>query len=491
MKHLTMIGASLAAAGALVAGGGTGSGAATGAEALPAEVLALRDAAPDVPALPADGPRALVAAVESLGLALGVPVQAQDAVARAQLSDPVAGRLALLAQGALACHTAGAPVRAAFQRGAEPVPPALAQALRRCAAPLESLALETSAFLRANPAAEGGGMDMWPVLRYSPGESDDSYENDYAILVDQGGNDRYLNNAGGNLLDVRRGPEASPAMEKAPARGCHTIGLDFVAGKTPTDGQCEIGEAVLVDSAGDDTYGMREAPDPVDDGFCTSDPLVRRIVTGGAGFAGVGILVDSAGDDTYVTKTVSMGAGHVDGVGILRDEAGDDSYLSLRNAQGYALAGGLGLLRDDAGNDTFDYYELAPLDPGAGYQRPGSGGVVDDRGTCDRLPRQLQGTALLPGSVGIFLNYGGEDTYRGAPPALQDPGPPFPEKAPHSSQGYGGIGGFGYFLDEGGRDGYTGVPNRYDDLVVNPSPDSSGIFEDKGSIEGGASGTPK
>jgi len=458
MKQIRSIATAGVAMVALVAGGIGGSGAASSRPDLPDEVVALRDGVAVAAALPGDGRAALLSSLDALGALLGVPAAVDSSSSVARLPEAVAGRLALLADGLVACQVAGAGARAAFERAPDSAAePAAAMALRRCAAPLQAAALETSDFLRAHPQAEGGSVDIWPLLRYSPGESDDTYVHDYVLLVDQGGNDRYLNNAGGNLLDHRRGPEGSAATEKAPARGCHTLGLDFVAGKGPTDGQCQIGQALLIDSAGNDVYGERQAPDPADDAFCTADPLVRRINTGGAGFAGVGILIDGAGDDSYVSKTISLGSGHVAGVGILRDEAGDDSYLSLRNAQGYALAGGLGLLRDDAG-------------------------------LCDNLPRQVQGTALLPGSFGIFVNVGGADRYRGAPPATQpDPQTPIP----HSSQGYGGSGGVGYFLDEGGRDSYEGVPNRYDDLVVNPSAESSGVFEDKGSIEGGASGTPK
>lgn len=436
------------------------------------------------PVLPADPQRAFVAAVEALGAAFGTPVDAAGALPASPLADPLAGRLALLVAGTLDCYRAASPAREAIGPGlllsdaaGFPVSPEL---LRPCATRLHGLSLELSRYLQAHPAAEGGGMDLWPVLHFSPGESDDRYLNDYAVVVDQGGDDTYLNNAGGNLLDLMRGPEGSPAPQKAPARGCQKLPIDYLA-------DCFNGVAVLVDAAGNDTYGERVPPDPADDGFCTSEPLVLRIMIAGGAFGGVGILVDSAGDDSYVGKTNTQGAGHIGGIGILRDEAGDDSYLALRSSQGYGIVG-IGVLADDAGDDTFDFYTLAPLDPNAAYQRPGSGGVVDDRGTCDALTRQLQGTGFLPGGIGILKNTGGADSYRAAAPAIQRSDA---FMLPHGSQGFGGNGGFGYFVDEGGRDSYAGVPNRYDDLVVKPSPDSSGIFEDKGSIEGGGSGTPK
>src|SRR5438477_619315 len=99
-----------------------------------------------------------------------------------------------------------------------------------------------------------------------------------------------------------------------PARGCVNPVFDL------HEGQCVIAAALLLDMAGNDTYGRVKPPEPDADGWCTDDPLVQRIMTEGAGFAGVGVLIDAAGDDTYVGKTMAQGAGHAGGVGILRDE---------------------------------------------------------------------------------------------------------------------------------------------------------------------------
>jgi hypothetical protein len=446
------------------------------------ETALLLEPAVAAAALPDRPDAALAEAVSVLGGALGVPLQPAARIAAAGLPGAVTGRLALLTAGLLDCYRAAAPARALadapWVADALSVPPThppadalpvlaeVSNVLRQCAGRLQSLALETTRFLATSPAADGEGLDLWPVLRYSPGSTGDRYRHDYALLVDEGGDDVYFNNAGGSLLDVRRGP-----VNSLVARGCHKLALEF-------PDECIAGVALLIDGAGNDTYGAREAPDPTDDGFCTADLLVRRIVIGGAGLAGVGILVDSSGNDRYVGKTAGLGAGHLGGVGILRDDGGDDSYLAIRNAQGYALLGGFGLLRDEGGNDAFDRYMPAPLDPEAGYQRPGSGGVVDDRGTCDVLPRQLQGSGFLFGAVGVLVNMGGDDSYRGAAPAVQKSDV---FMFPHGSQGYGGNGGFGVLMDEGGRDTYQEVPGRADGKAIDPSPDSAGIFRDSGS----------
>jgi hypothetical protein len=446
------------------------------------EVALLIDPPAATPSLPERPEAALAEAVTALGAALGVPLQPAARIAAAGLPAAVTGRLALLTGGLLDCYRAAAPAQALADApwvgGALAVPAAsppaevlpvlagVSKVLRECAARLQSLALESARYLAASPTADGEGLDLWPVLRYSAGSGADRYLHDYALVVDEGGDDVYLNNAGGSLLDVRRGPANSLT-----ARGCHKLAVEF-------PDECIAGVALLIDESGNDTYAARETPDPTDDGFCTGDSLVRRIVVGGAGLAGVGILIDRAGNDHYVGKTTGLGSGHLAGVGILRDDGGDDSYLAIRNAQGYALLAGFGLLRDEGGDDVFDRYLPAPLDPEAGYQRPGSGGVVDDRGTCDVLPRQLQGSGFLPGGIGVLMNLGGDDRYRGAAPAVQKSDA---FMFPHGSQGYGHYGGFGVLSDEGGHDVYQEVPGRADGKAIDPGPDSAGVFRDSGS----------
>lgn len=417
---------------------------------------------------------ALAAAVGSLSLTLGHghPLEAGAPIAAANLPAPALTRLTVLTRTLATCHAASASARAALDRfGVRPTGTTAVEAFRvasgpprACAARLESLALETAHWLRSH--AGGGALDLWPVLRYAPDRTDDIVVDDYALSVDAGGADAYPNNAGANLLD----------LVHRPARGCHKVALEF-------PDSCQVAVALLVDADGDDVYGKREAPDPADDGFCTADPVVRRMSTIGSGFAGVGVLVDSAGNDRYLAKTNAQGSGHLAGVGILHDEAGDDSYLAIRNSQGYGLVGGLGILRDDAGSDRYDYFTPGPLNRNAAYQRPGSGGVIDDTGTCDTLPRMMQGSANVPGSLGMLIDLGGDDYYRGSPAAPQLFDPSLPEPAQtlhHGSQGFGGDGGSGYFLDRGGRDRYVGVAGHRDDTTIEPAPpDNLGRFVDE------------
>lgn len=354
----------------------------------------------------------------------------------AQLT-PVLGALLECAQ---ASRVAGAELAAAGRLSAESV-----AAIDRCAVRLDARAAGLQAFLATSRSSTLPSVDVWPVLRIEGTGRSTTYASDYALLIDTGGNDRYFNNAGGNLIDVLRPPSAGPA------RGCQNI-------PDLAEGNCVIGAALLIDMGGNDTYGRLETPDedavfvsPIDGSIhrCTSDEVVRRIVTEGAGIAGVGMLLDDGGNDHYIGKTLSQGAGHVGGVGVLRDTgAGKDSYLAIRSSQGFGLVDGFGLLRDDGGNDSYRSYLPA-------------GGVVSDKGVCDDVQRNTQGAGLL-GGEGVLIDEGGRDTYR----------------ASAAAQGYGGLGGFGVLWDWGGRDDYGDYPGHEDSVRAGPSAESTGLFID-------------
>ena len=455
---------SMVATGALVVPGAGAVPNPPGAPGLDPVELRLVSPRPTVPELPADPQSALVAGVTALSARLGVTQEPGALNAAARLAPPVAARLAVLVQALLDCQVATERVVAASQTGGD----GPGAEVRACAVRLQEAGLWVAQTLP--PPAATDAVDLWPVLRYDPGTTDGRYENDYALLVDAGGNDTYLNNAGGNLLDVIRGPRGALSAQPGPARGCHRF-------QDLATGDCVIASALLIDSGGDDIYGQRQAPDPLGDGMCTADPVVLRIATAGTGFSGAGILIDRAGDDHYLGKTLTQGAGHLGGVGILYDDGtGDDSYLAIRNAQGLGIAG-LGILRDNGGDDSYQWYQPRAIDPAATFQRGFSGGVIDELGKCDNLPRAFQGVGLVHG-VGVLYDGGGDDTYRGAPAGFEEnlvPG----FNLPTGSQGWGVLGGFGMLDDEAGRDIYDGIAGRGDGVTVQPSRESTGLFMDK------------
>lgn len=449
----------------------------------PAEPF-LEDSSGPPPALPVDPAATLIETLRSLSSDMGVPRDPTGPVLEAGLSPEVAGSIALLTQQALACeqitkaHMAAIPPSVLKNLATEygrALNPSDFNDIRDCARNLWKSTNDLEKTLTGAIPSTGAGLDFWPVLRYSPSTTNDTYLNDYAITIDVGGDDAYVNNVGSNLIDVNFGPHGQPGIKgEGPAKGCQ----EAIAGITRPD--CIPAVGVLVDLAGDDRHGVKQTPDVDDE--CTADPVVRRMLTNGAGFLGVGIVVDRAGNDHYTGKTVSNGAGHLFGVGILHDKAGDDRYLDVRNSTGFALFGGLGVFRDYAGDDTHDFYMPAPSNSDAANQEDGAGGVIDDEGVCDNLPRYNVGGGNV-GGVGVAIDDAGKDTYRGGftPNFLAPAG-----TGRGGSQGFGNNGASGVLLDRAGDDSYTivggdqGSPTRGNGVTILPGADSTntGAFRD-------------
>jgi plastocyanin len=448
-------------------------GAGTAAVGADTDIAALVEPRPALPGpLPADPTAALVTAVTAMAAHVGIDVNPEAAIRAAHLTPGLTGRLALLLGQLQACQVITdrliahlpAPPGEMWARNTDPGPIPEAPELRTCAAKVEAGGLELKDFLKGAPV-QGSRLEQWPVLRLDPIGTDDVVGPDYMLNVDAGGNDTYLNNAGGNLIDVRAEP-------KGLAKGCSNPAYDLAAAR------CVISESLLVDVAGNDTYGQMEAPEDGVDGLCTDDLLVRRIVTGGAGAWGVGVLIDGGGDDTYLGKSVSLGAGHFGGTGVLLDQGGNDHYSALRLSEGFGTLGGTGVLRDTGGNDSYNYYLPRPKYPGAPDHTLGAGGALDTGGICDAVSRWNLGSGFL-GGVGILADDAGDDTYAAAPPAKHEPGASGLLRDT-ASMGFGDGGGFGIFLDNGGHDTYTGIPGRADGATVIPSDKSQGFFRDSG-----------
>jgi hypothetical protein len=466
---------------------------------------------PDLPEESA-APSRLATAVRAMARSLGVPLHGDAEAAVQTLPAPAAALLAEVVERAQVCRDLTAQ---ALPRGVPevrdgrlvPLEGLHVQRIRACAGELDA-AVRLAAGDLPRLLGTGPDIDLWPVLRVARGNRDDVHRHDYAVLVDEAGDDTHLNAAGSNMLDLQRAPGRTPA-----ARGCEQVFPDTTTGgvRRGPEGQrqlappdqwgpeCTAAVGVLLDLAGDDVYGERTAPGFPDD-QCTAERVVRRIATQGVGFAGVGILHDAGGADRYTGKTLTQGAGHLGGVGLLRDEgSGDDRYLALRSAQGVGLLAGLGLLHDEGGDDDYDFYLPRPRNPRAPAQAEGSGGVNDDTGlgseaglgqhrdeqgrldgqpggSCDGIARSVQGVGLLAG-VGLLLDAGGDDRYRAAPRAEQEFLRPLDGPAAvrfvHGSQGSGLFGGVGALWDGGGRDRYLEgrrpSSTRGDGVVLVPS----------------------
>ncbi|MDH7516616.1 MAG: hypothetical protein QHI48_12175, partial [Bacteroidota bacterium] len=134
---------------------------------------------------------------------------------------------------------------------------------------------------------------------------------DCALLVDLGGDDRYL------------GPTAAtnPAL---PVSVVIDLGGNDVYANPyrglPSQGAGVLGIAMLLDLGGNDRYES-------------------VTFSQGCGRFGVGVLYDEQGTDTYLSEGFSQGAGMY-GIGVLFDRSGDDSYATVYYAQGYGFSAG-------------------------------------------------------------------------------------------------------------------------------------------------------
>lgn len=267
------------------------------------------------------------------------------------------------------------------------------------------------------------------------GAGDNEYRGDFSLILELGGDDLYLNRAGG--VDGRH---------EAPVSVCLDLGGEnqFIAPIKPVSSRRDESDKILAED------------DRLD--YCF-----------GGALAGIGILAIVGDDDNIITGgSWSQGAAHL-GVGILwRQGLGDDTYRGLDHVQG-ASSFGVGLLVDDVGNDQFNATYGSQ-----GYGGPAGIGLLLDQSGTDRYfagnryedyPQRPKGSfiamsqgfgyGLLPhcsGGIGILLDNEGDDHYH-----------------LHNQFGMGGSFwyGFGMLIDDGGNDFYeTGNPGDYDGYTL-------------------------
>jgi hypothetical protein len=282
------------------------------------------------------------------------------------------------------------------------------------------------------------------------------YTEEAVLILDFGGDDRYLNAAGAS----RPGLPFSVVVDFS--------GNDvYLAGEDFAQGAGLLGGGFLIDLEGDDIYiGKNHAQGAGVFGvgvladLAGNDEYRAVSVAQGAGFSGVGILAEGGGDDHYAGRRFVQGFGFVKGYGAIIEAGGNDQYSagggvpdfrdpgksfqSLSQGFGYGLrpyttavgaSGGIGILADAEGNDTYiaDYFAQ-----GASYWY--ALGILDDRKGHDRYisGRYSQGAGIHY-SAGILLDGEGDDNY------LADFG---------VAQGCGHDFGLGWLVDDGGNDRY-------------------------------------
>ncbi len=255
------------------------------------------------------------------------------------------------------------------------------------------------------------------------------------LVVDLGGNDRYVGCAGASSLTRSVGAMLELAGDdryeaKDRALGCGILGVGvlldaagadaYAQAGTLGEGAGQFGLGVLADLAGDDRYAIAYSGQ-------------------GCGFFGVGVLLDGAGADRYALWGDGQGFGGVAGVGVLADGAGDDRYeaeldpkvtrrpsghsegrLPVSNCQGcgmgrrgdgsdgHSWAGGVGCLLDAAGDDL---YAAANWCQGCGYWF-GTGLLWDGAGNDRFLGNGWAGGSGAHFCVGCLVDEAGDDLHR-------------------------------------------------------------------------------
>ncbi len=336
--------------------------------------------------------------------------------------------------------------------------------------------------------AEAGGIEwpsepvqletaLGPVVIGTPG--DDVHDGYAALIVDPGGDDRYVGDAGvANGLVGRHVAVVIDLGGNDQYRGGPVVG----------PGCALFGASVIIDRSGDDLYDMPGAGIAaawagtawLEDGR-GRDEYRARCAAQAYACAGSAVLLDREGADRYDLGLYGQGCAGPGGAAVLADLDGGDIYLAggvehdaernddrfLSMAQGASigmrsrLGGGFGLLYDRAGNDLYTadifgqgvgyYYACGMLLDLAGHDRYSlhqygqgvgvhlSAGYLADLGGND----VYHGFILSQGSahdyaVGMLLDDGGDDTYTGD----------------HHTQGRALNNAVAMLVDTGGNDGY-------------------------------------
>lgn len=262
----------------------------------------------------------------------------------------------------------------------------------------------------------GAESDRYVALRASQGYAHQGV----GVLFDEGGADVYVAEQAsqgsaqfgiglaidlGNEDDVRRSTNASQGYGFV--RG---VGLLYDEGGDD-DYRCSP------DSGGNPLYVAPQMPGEANSSMCQGAGQGFRITDATHSLAGgVGVLVDVTGDDRYEAGVYAQGVGYWEGFGLLSDRSGLDTYDAYYYAQGSAAHFGVGYLADG-----------------------GPGGDV--------FQSSLEARTFVLGaandfSVGVFVNEAGDDVYQ----------------IPDRGAGVGSCGSVAVFVDNGGMDTYVGEP---------------------------------
>lgn len=200
------------------------------------------------------------------------------------------------------------------------------------------------------------------------------YPEDAALILDLGGDDLYLNNAGGS----RPGMPVALVIDWGGNN-------QYISRKNFSQGAGLLGGGLLLDLGNSATFSSLDGSQ-------------------GAGFWGLGLLYHGNGRATYSARRYCQGTGQM-GIGILISGRSNDRYSCLYGGQGLGLFGGAGLLIDSAGDD---FYQLGGLEPD--FRDPEKSTVSLGQGFGKGL-RSDEGKEGVPGGVGMLIDQEGNDSY--------------------------------------------------------------------------------
>ena len=187
---------------------------------------------------------------------------------------------------------------------------------------------------------------------------------------------------------------------------------------------------------------------------------IRRVACGG-----IGVLLDGGGDDAYEYDYFGHGGGYWMGIGLARDFGGNDIRYAAtstmydgsarrerrwqRFGTGFGCHYAVGYLFDDSGSDV---YGGTIMGTGMGWDL-GAGFLVDFEGndSFESTGGLTQGSGG-EGSIGVLMNYRGDDTYMGNYQAYAATSISY-----HAPSNCGA--NFSFVVDHGGRDSYGGYDN--------------------------------
>jgi hypothetical protein len=230
------------------------------------------------------------------------------------------------------------------------------------------------------------------------GKGPNRYTEEFAVIVDLGGDDKYVARCASAVGGIRR--STSVVIDYG--------GDDFYAPAGWLSQSCAVmGLAALVDLAGEDTYRAGA--------FSQS-----------AAFCGVSLLWDGSGDDLYTAGWFSQSAA-VCGVSLFTDVQGRDLYDGAGYGQAFASTFGYAALNDLEGNDVYRAGGLVkhePLRPedyrslsqgfATGARPRGGGGyaILHDFSGNDFYDAEIFGQGVgYWYSLGALIDESGNDSY--------------------------------------------------------------------------------